>query len=295
MRQAAQRAGQPLLYIAIVGITAPTARVGHALAVGDWRFRNEGRCISTHGHLMYVPGEHHHDPTGAGYLPATVRQWRRLWMDTDEEADPSSGTPDCLRRQLADNIVQYQAAMGDATWWQHELRGAEGQCRGAGLMSNETHRELQPHMTNTAYAQLYASYHWQMGVLVSSLVSCRAVVAELATKTERGISDGEFTAQLQRFIRAPPPARPRRRGAIGWVGVDRAKGGLPACETCCGNGTVMTKGDNHQSCEGVCPFCAGSQAWTNRDASIDRRRRETTTHRTQVSRKSAATSLHWLN
>jgi hypothetical protein len=126
-------------------------------------------------------------------------------------------------------------------------------------------------MTKTAYAQLYASYHWQMGVLVSSLVSCRAVVAELVTKTERGASDGKFTPQLQRFIRAPPPARPRRRGAIGWLGVDRTKSGLPACEACCGSGTVMTKGDNQQSCEGICPSCAGSQAWTNRDASEEAR------------------------
>ncbi len=78
MRRAAQTAGQPLLYIAIVGGTTPTARVGHALTVGDWLLCNEGRFISTQGYLMYVPGEYHHDPTGAGYLPATVRQWKRL-------------------------------------------------------------------------------------------------------------------------------------------------------------------------------------------------------------------------
>ncbi len=170
---------------------------------------------------MYVPGERHSDHSGVEYLPAPVRQWKRMWMNTDEEADSNAETSGCLRRQLADNIVQYQAAT--ATWWQPELRGAEGQCRGAGLISNATHQELQPHMTKTAYAQLYASYHWQMGVLVSSLVSCRAVVAELATKAERGTPDGDFTAQLRRFIRAPPPARPRRRGAVGWFGVDRAK------------------------------------------------------------------------
>jgi hypothetical protein len=126
-------------------------------------------------------------------------------------------------------------------------------------------------MTKTAYAQLYASYYWHMGVLVSSLVSCRAVVAELVIKAERGTAAGESTAQLQRFIRAPPPARPRRRGAIGWLGVDRAKGGLPACESCCGSGTVMTKRDNQQSCEVVCPSFAGSQAWTDRDASEETR------------------------
>jgi hypothetical protein len=56
-------------------------------------------------------------------------------------------------------------------------------------------------MTKNAYAQLYASYHWQMGVPVSSLVSCRAVVAELVTKTEQGTEQGEFTAQLQRHPR----------------------------------------------------------------------------------------------
>jgi hypothetical protein len=265
MRQAAQEAGQPLLYIAIVSSSAPTARVGHPLAAGDWLLRNEGRCISTHGYLMYVPGEHRTDPTGAGYLPATVRQWKRLWMETDEDADPSSGTPDCLRRQLAENIVQYQAATGGETWWQHALRGAEGQCRVAGLISNETHQEFQPHMTKNAYAQLYASYHWQMGFLVSSLVSCRAVVADLVTKLEQGTSEGKFTAQLQRFIRTPLPARPRRRGASVWLGVDRIKGGLPACAACCGRGTVTTKGSDQPSCEGVCPSCAGSTAWTAQD------------------------------
>ena len=189
MRKDARDAQQPLLYIAVTGITALTARVGHALAVGDWSIRIEGRNVRTHGYLMYVPGERHPAPSGEGYLPAPVRQWKRLGMDTDEEADPSSGTPDCLRRQLAENIVQYQADREGGTWWQHELRGAEGQCRGAGLISSETHQELQPHMTKTAYAQLYASYHWQMGVLVSSLVSCRSAVAELVTKAERGTSD----------------------------------------------------------------------------------------------------------
>ena len=208
MRKDARDAQQPLLYIAVTGTTALTSRVGHALAVGDWSIRIEGRNVRTHGYLMYVPGERYPALSGEGYLPAPVRQWKRLGMDTDEEADSSSGTPDCLRRQLAENIVQYQADRGGGTWWQHELRGAEGQCRGAGLISNETHQELQPHMTKTAYAQLYASYHWQMGVLVSSLVSCRSAVAELVTKAERRTSEGEFTSQLQRFIRAPPPTRP---------------------------------------------------------------------------------------
>jgi hypothetical protein len=34
---------------------------------------------------------------------------------------------------------------------------------------------------------------------------------------------------------------------------------------------VRTKGDNQQSYEEVCPSCAGSQAWTNRDASEETR------------------------
>ena len=105
MRKDARDAERPLLYIAIAGITAPTTRVGHALAVGDWSIRTEGRHVRTHGYLMYVPGERHPDHSGAEYLPATVRQWKRLWMATDEEADPSSETPDCLRRQLAESIV----------------------------------------------------------------------------------------------------------------------------------------------------------------------------------------------
>ena len=92
-------------------------------------------------------------------------------MDTDEGAQPDIETPDCLRRQLAASIVAYHRGTSEA-WWQHALNGGEGQCRGAGLLSNETHQELQPHMTKRAFAQLYASYHWQMGVLVSSLVSC---------------------------------------------------------------------------------------------------------------------------
>jgi hypothetical protein len=262
----ARNAEQPLLYIAIANITAPTARAGHALVAGEWLINVEGRNVPTHGYLMYVPGEHHHDPTGAGYLPATVRQWKRLWMNTDEDAEPSSGAPDSLRRQLAEHVVQYQESTGGEAWWQPTLRGAEGQCRGAGLISNETHQELQAHMTKSAYAQLYASYHWQMGVLVSSLVACRAVVAELVTKAEPGTANGEFTSQLRRFIRTPPPARPKSRGATGWVGVDRAKGGLPACEECCGSGTVMTKAHDQQRREGVCPSCAGSQAWANQDA-----------------------------
>jgi hypothetical protein len=33
----------------------------------------------------------------------------------------------------------------------------------------------------------------------------------------------------------------------------------------------ITKGDNQQSYEEVCPSCAGSQAWTNRDASEETR------------------------
>ena len=266
LRKGAREAEQPLLYIAIAGITAPTAMVGHALAAGEWLLRNEGQNVRTHGYLMYVPDERFPDPTGIGYLPAPVRQWKRLWMDTDEDADPSLGTPDCLRRQLAECVVQYQRHTGSETWWQHALRGAEGQCRGAGLIGNETHQELQPHMTKNAYAQLYASYHWQMGVLVSSLVSCRSVVAELVTKAEQGMANGEFTTQLQRFIRALPPVRPRRRGATGWLGVDRTKGGLPVCETCCGSGTAKTNRNDQPSCAGVCPSCAGSTAWTTQDA-----------------------------
>ena len=154
--------------------------------------RNDGTNVLTHGYLMYVPGEQYPDPTGVGYLPTPVRQWKRLRMATDEEAEPNVETPDFLRRQLAENIVEYQAKNGEA-WWQHTLQGAEGQGRGAGLISNATHREVQPHMTKEAFAQLYASYHWQMGVLVSSLVSCRAVVADLVTKSELGSADGKLS------------------------------------------------------------------------------------------------------
>jgi hypothetical protein len=93
LRKDARDAERPLLYIAIAGITALTIRVGHALAVGDWLIRTEGRNVLTHGYLMYVPGERHPDRSGLEYLPAPVRQWKRMWMHTDEEADSNAETP----------------------------------------------------------------------------------------------------------------------------------------------------------------------------------------------------------
>ena len=57
-------------------------------------------------------------------------------------------TPHELRLRLAKSIVAYHERTGSEVWWQHSLKGAEGQCRGAGLISNVTHREPQPHMTN---------------------------------------------------------------------------------------------------------------------------------------------------
>ena len=269
MRRAAQRVGQPLLYIAVAGITSPTARVGYALGKGEWLLRNDGRCVAQHGYLMYVAGEHLTDPTGKGYLPATIRHWKRLRMDTDEGAQPDMETPDSLRRQLAENIVEYHKGKDSETWWQHALSGAEGQCRGAGLLSNETHRELQPHMTKRGFAQLYASYHWQMGVLVSSLVSCRAAVADLVTKAEQGATDGELTERLRQFIRAPPPIRSQRQGTYAWSGVDRAKGRLPACSECFGKGKVTTKRRDCPDGTTTCPSCEGATTWAARDGNAN--------------------------
>ena len=268
MRREAQGAEQPLLYIAVTDIVAPTTRVGEALSAGDWLLRNEGRNVTQHGYLMYVPSEHHTDLQGTGCLPAFIRHWKRLRMDTDEGGQQGVEAPDDLRGQLAASIVEYHKGTGE-TWWQHTLNGAEGQCRGAGLLSNETYQELQPYMTRRAFAQLYASYHWQMGVLVSSLVSCRAGVAELVTKSEKGSTDGELAKRVRQFIRAPLPTRPQRQGTYAWPGVDRAKSGLPACSECSGSGKVTLSRRDLPNEEATCPSCKGATTWAARGDDTD--------------------------
>jgi hypothetical protein len=262
MRTAAREKGHPLLYIAITGPVPPTAMVGHALESGEWLLMESGNASAVHCYTMYVPGPQQAATNGTKCIPRVIRQWKHMRRGTDEGARPDMKTPHELRLRLAKSIVAYHERTGSEVWWQHSLTGAEGQCRGVGLISNETHRELQPHMTKRAFAQLYASYHWQLGVLVSSVVSCRAAVADLVTKSEQGAADGALTERMRQFIRAPPPTRPLRRGSYAWPGTDRAKGGLPACSTCSGKGSVTSKRKNQPSCDVTCPTCQGTMTWT---------------------------------